>query len=146
MITLEAITRANLSSVIDLQPREDQRSFVASNVVSIAQAYVEPTWTPLAIISDGQPVGFVLLGREPETGYNWIIRFMVDQHQQGKGYGRAGLLAAIDRLRVSEGHTRTRLSYVPGNTLAERLYRSVGFEATGDIDDGEIVMELRESS
>ncbi|CAA9320321.1 MAG: hypothetical protein AVDCRST_MAG93-5714 [uncultured Chloroflexia bacterium] len=144
MVTLEPITRENLRAVVALQPRDDQSNFVAPNAISIAEVYVEPTCTPLALAADGQLVGFTLLCRETETGIDWIIRFMIDQHHQGKGYGRAGLLAVIERLRASADYQETRLSYVPGNAVAEGLYRAVGFEATGQVDHGEIIMRLVE--
>ncbi len=143
MVTLEPITRDNLRAVVKLSVGDDQDGFVATNIMSIAQAYVEPTWTPLAIVANGEPVGFVMVGRDTDTGHDWIIRLMVDRAHQGKGYGKAGLLAAIERLRATPGNTEIRLSYVPGNAQAERLYQHVGFEATGEIDDGEIVMRLR---
>jgi diamine N-acetyltransferase len=140
MITLEPITRDNLRAVLRLTPRDDQENFVASNAVSVAQVYVEPDWTPLAIAADGEPVGFVLYGRDHDTGVDWIIRFMIDQHHQGKGYGRAGLRAVLERLRALPDHKETRLSYVPGNAVAEGLYRAMGFVPTGEIDDGEVIM------
>lgn len=31
------------------------------------------------------------------------------------------------------------LSVVPGNARAIRLYEGMGFEATGDVDDGEVL-------
>lgn len=142
MIRLEPITRENLRAVTALQTRDDQNAYVATNAFSIAQVYVEPQWLPLAIYHSGQPVGFVLLGRETDTGYDWIIRIMIDQHHQGKGNGRAALLAAIERLRASPDHRETRLSFVHGNAVAEKLYRTAGFQPTGEIDDGEIVMRL----
>jgi diamine N-acetyltransferase len=135
---------AHLRAVVALQPRDDQANFVAPNAISIAEVYVEPTCTPLALVGDGQLVGFTLLCRDTETGIDWIIRFMIDQHRQGKGYGRAGLLAVIERLRASADYRETRLSYVPGNAVAEGLYRAVGFEATGDVDHGEFIMRLVE--
>jgi hypothetical protein len=32
------------------------------------------------------------------------------------------------------------LSFVPENTGAEKLYKSVGFERTGELNEGEVVM------
>lgn len=42
-IQLRKINRDNLFECIGLSTSEDQKHFVATNVVSIAQAYVEPT-------------------------------------------------------------------------------------------------------
>ena len=53
MVTLEPNTRENLRAVVALQPRYDQSNFVAPNAISIAEVYVEPTCTPLALVVDG---------------------------------------------------------------------------------------------
>jgi len=143
MVTLEPITSDNLNAICNLRVRDDQQGFVAPNVRSIAQAYVDPDVTPLGVFADGEPVGFVMIGREKETGRDWVIRLMVDATQQGKGYGRAALEAAVARLREGPGASDIYLSYVPGNEHAERLYQVVGFESTGEIEDEEIVMRLR---
>jgi len=142
-ISLQPITRDNLEACINLSPREEQKSFVAPNIYSIAQAYVEPTWTPLAIYVNDTPVGFMMYGREVETGRDWIIRLMIDRQYQGRGYGRAATEAVIERIIQQPGYTELLVSYVPENTGAERLYQSLGFVATGEIEDGEIVVRLQ---
>jgi diamine N-acetyltransferase len=48
----------------------------------------------------------------------------------------------IANARESKEYDALQLSYVPGNDLAEHVYRKVGFKATGIIDDGEIVMRM----
>ena len=35
------------------------------------------------------------------------------------------------------------LSYEPENNVAKELYKSFGFEETGDMDEGEIIATLR---
>ena len=35
------------------------------------------------------------------------------------------------------------LSYVPGEGSPEGFYRGLGFEPTGEVDEGEVVMRLR---
>ena len=141
-ITLKPITNENLRPVIKLKVADDQNNFVAPNVQSIAQAYVNPTWQPLAIYADADLVGFTLLGRDADTGFDWIIRFMIGTEHQGKGHGKAALLAVIHHLKAQPDNTHILLSYVPGNAIAEGLYRAVGFAPTGEVDEGEIVMQL----
>ena len=48
----------------------DQRSFVAPNAVSIAEAHFTPGHWMRAIYAEGQPVGFVLTFDEPSEGYS----------------------------------------------------------------------------
>ncbi len=38
---------------------------------------------------------------------------------------------------------RLRLRFIPENTQAAAFYRTLGFRNTGEVEDGEIVMELR---
>ncbi|HEY1013056.1 MAG TPA: GNAT family N-acetyltransferase [Herpetosiphonaceae bacterium] len=141
-IELIPVTEHNFRDCVKLVVADDQTDYVASNLYTLAQSYVYPSWQPRAIHADGQLVGFVATGLDSETGHQWIIRFMIGKDLQGKGYGKAALLAIIDQLKAASPESEIRLSYVPGNEVAERLYRAVGFEATGEIDDGEVVMRL----
>jgi diamine N-acetyltransferase len=138
-IQLREIRRDNLFECIGLNTNANQKEFVATNVVSIAQAYVEPTFVPLAIYNDDTMVGFVMYGRDTETGYDWIIRLMIDERYQGRGFGRAALLAALVRLQQAPDSKGIKISYTPHNQAAEHLYQQVGFRTTGEIEDGEVV-------
>jgi diamine N-acetyltransferase len=141
-ITLRAITRDNLFQCLRLSTTEEQKNFVAPNVRSIAEAYVEPSFVPLAIYADDTLVGFVMYGRDPQTGFDWVIRLMIDAQYQGKGYGRAAMHQVLARIRQQPECKEIRISYEPENTIAEQLYRSMGFEPTGEIEEGEVVARL----
>ncbi len=139
-IELRPIDEENFRPVVGLDVRPGQNTFVATNVFSIAESKVSPYLEPRAVYAEGELVGFTLYGRDPETGKYWIVRLMVDAAHQGKGYGRAAVLALIEELRAMPECSEIFLSLVPGNEAAEGLYQSVGFERTGEIADGEIVM------
>ena len=62
---------------------------------------------------------------------------------QGKGYGKAALLLAIEYLKEQYNVSEVFLSFEPDNTIAERLYSSIGFQRTGEIIDNEVVMCLK---
>jgi diamine N-acetyltransferase len=143
-IQLRKITRDNLFECIKLSTADDQKEFVATNVVSIAQAYVEPAFVPLAIYADETIVGFVMYGRDNETGFDWIIRLMIDARFQGQGYGRAALEETLSILRQLPDSQGIKISYTPTNRTAERLYAQLGFRPTGEIEDGEVVAQLQE--
>ncbi len=114
----------------------------APNLYSIAEAYVEPAWTPLAIVAGEELVGFAMFGLDHETDRWRLMRFMIGAQQQGKGYGGAALRALIDLMGERHGCRETYLGYVPGNDVAERLCARVGFAPTGEIGHGEIVARL----
>jgi diamine N-acetyltransferase len=143
-ITLRPITPDNWRDCIRLQTHEQQQGFVAPNVYSLAQAYVFAEDTPLAIYADETLVGFLMYALDPDDNKYWLFRFMIDREQQGKGYGRKACEAYIDLMRTQPDCDAIWLSISAANTVAEQLYRSLGFVPTGVIqDDGEIELCLR---
>jgi diamine N-acetyltransferase len=141
-ITLRPITQDNWRACLQLSTTEAQRRFVASVVHSLAQAYAEPWWTPLAIYADEIPVGFVMYRQLPGTDIAWIQRIMIDARCQHKGYGQMAMEAVISRIRQHDSRREIRLSYHPDNTVAAHLYERLGFRPTGDLQAGEIVVRL----
>ncbi|WP_282940038.1 GNAT family N-acetyltransferase [Paenibacillus sp. RC67] len=133
-IQLKAITSDNWQQCVRLSVHQEQERFVAPNVYSILQSKFESDKIPLAVYSDDTPVGFVMYGCDPEDGCYWIIRLMIDKKQQGKGYGRAALLQAIELIRAQPDCSQDiKISYKPENAGAERLYESLGFHKTGEM-------------
>lgn len=141
-VDLRAVTRETLDRCIRLRVAPEQQDFVASNLYSLAESAVMPDTWPLAVYDGDEMVGFVMYSREPETGRYWILRLMIDVAHQGRGFGRATLMAAIALIRERHACREVILSIDDGNQVAERLYESVGFRRTGEIDSGEVVMRL----
>jgi diamine N-acetyltransferase len=141
-LRLQPVTWENFSAVIALTVTPDQAEFVAPNVRSIAEAYLEPTWTPLAIYAGDELVGFALFGRDDETGRWWLMRYMIDAKHQGKGYGTAALPVLIDLMVDRHDCGEIYLDYSPGNDVAERLYARVGFAPTSESEEGKIMARL----
>jgi diamine N-acetyltransferase len=67
----------------------------------------------------------------------------VDQQYQGRGYGRAAMEEIIRQLRDRSDRQEIFTSYEPDNHVAAKLYRSLGFEDTGRVENGELVVCLR---
>jgi diamine N-acetyltransferase len=139
---LQPVTWANFSAVVALTVTPEQEDFVSANLYSIAEAYLEPTWTPLAIYAGDDLVGFAMFGRDDETGRWWIMRIMIDPQHQGKGYGTAALRLLIDLMVARHGCDEIFLGYAPANDVAGRLYARMGFVPTGEIMGSEIVAQL----
>jgi diamine N-acetyltransferase len=142
-VCLRPITRNNLWAVLDLKRHPGQEHFVADNAVSIANASVEPTFVPLAVYAGDEVVGFAMYGQHLETGAWWVIRLMIDRAQQGNGYGRAAMEAVIAMMAERVGCAEIVTSFVPANSVAAALYASLGFQPTGEIEDGEPLVRLR---
>ncbi|HEX2204515.1 MAG TPA: GNAT family N-acetyltransferase [Longimicrobium sp.] len=143
-VTLREVTRENWRACVRLTVDEAQADFVAPNVYSLAESKFEPAAVPLAVYAGETMVGFVMYALEGTDG--WIWRLMVDRAHQGKGYGRAAMEEVIRRLRALPGVRRIRTSFVPANAHAAALYRALGFHETGEVEQGEVVVELREDA
>ena len=154
MIELRPVTVHNWQALVRLKVREDQKGFVASNLYSIAQAQFgeefEGHWDlyPFGIyVGDDEPVGFVMYGFNFQyPAYEaFIIRLMVADEQQGKGYGRAGMEKVLEIFRNDERIHTVGISYEPHNEVARKLYASLGFVETGRIveEETEAVLKLK---
>ena len=159
MITIKKINSNNVWKIIKLEVNDDQKSFVATNVESIIQAYTTISSggvaLPFGIYQDEVPVGFLMIGYggipnddNPAiaNGNYCLWRFMIDKKYQRKGYGKIALQLALDFIKTFPvGKAKyCYLSYEPENTIAAKLYHSFGFKETGEYDGDEIIsiMEL----
>lgn len=148
-ILLKDVNRDNWYDCIKLKVAEHQKEFVASNSFSLVQSKYEPGCIPLCIYDDGTMIGFVMFAvdREEEDENSketfWICRFMIDEKYQGKGYGKASMRKIIDYAKSNFNFNEIYISEVPENAAAKGLYKSLGFEFTGEVADGEEVMVLK---
>jgi diamine N-acetyltransferase len=141
-VSLREITPENFKECLELKVADDQVLFVAPNVKSIAISKVFPACLPFAVYADDQMVGFVMYGFDAKDGRFYLERLMIDEKFQGRGYGKAATLEVIERLKQNDDCKEIYLSIYSENTNAEKLYTSIGFERTGEISQGEIVMRL----
>ena len=164
MLHLEKITPANVWDVIDLKVKKHQKSFVASNDISIVQAYsaigTKCVAMPFAICNEKRPVGFLMIGFNEAVLYDYddevdapeilknnysIWRFMIDKRYQGRGYGKEAMQLALDYVRTFPCGKADycSLSYEPENDVAAKLYHSFGFKENGEMDGDEIVAVIK---
>ncbi|MCL2620193.1 MAG: GNAT family N-acetyltransferase [Defluviitaleaceae bacterium] len=149
----------NMKDCIELEVSPEQAKFVAHNAVSLGQAYaVEERGlgskvAPYAIYTSGKMVGFVMYGffkHEYDDEFNegkdyysfW--RLMIDKDRQGKGYGKQAMTQIIDEIKQKPFGEAEHcyISYEPDNP-AKKMYKSFGFEETGQISDGELVARMK---
>lgn len=147
IVRLERVTRDNWRQVIMLDIADDQRRFLQTPSVlyGVAEIQFHPTYTAYAICAEDTIVGFVTYGYLPEDRTKWWIPLiLIDRRYQGKGYGRAALQAIIRNIQQAapECH-EIALNYKLDNSVAERLYLSLGFEKTNEIDErGQVTARL----
>jgi diamine N-acetyltransferase len=140
MITIAPLSPKNFEAVVALKVSEEQSSFVASNVLSIAQSKAWDYLVPGVIEKDATPIGFVLYGKDPESRRVYIVRLMIDRAYQRNGHGAAALSLLLVKLRETYACKEVHVSVVSGNLGSERLFHALGFMPTGEVDeDGEIV-------
>jgi diamine N-acetyltransferase len=148
-VHLREITDDNRDAVCALRVRRDQKRFVSSVASSLDDAAEEPEANPWyrAVYSGDEPVGFVMLswnvppGRPGVIGRYFLWRLLIDKRHQRRGVGREVLTQITDLVRA-DGGTELFTSYEPGDGEPWPFYQRFGFEPTGEIDDGEIVLRL----
>lgn len=149
MVERREITRETLAPLLKLKVRPDQEHLVAPNPVTIAQAayekpggYVWGLWdgnTAVGLLAMIHPKEYQHLeeGDDPEGAYIW--RLLIDAEQQGKGYGRGAIQAALDVAR-DWNLPRLATSVVDADDSNIGFYERMGFRRTGTFVDDEIVM------
>ena len=145
-IELRQITKDNMQQCFGLKVADDQAQYIASNEDSWNTAQEnKDVARPFAIYCDDDMVGFTMFAfdenyEDPDDRY-WLWRFMIDEGQQGKGYGTAALQVIIQYFR-DHGANNIRLSTKDTNLNALTMYRKAGFRDTGELNGEEIVLQL----
>jgi diamine N-acetyltransferase len=136
---LRDVNADNWPDVVRIEPREDQQRFVASVAFYLNLCHYGEDWRPLALYREGEPIGFAMWAFDTEEESYWIGGLVIGAEHQGKGYGRAAMEAMLDHLAAQPGYREAALSCDPENTVARRLYASLGFVETGERVDDELV-------
>ena len=145
---LVEINKDNWLKTVLLTTNEDGKGtvvekFVASNALSITRSVYETGWTIKGIEAEDKLIGFAMYGFDEETANYWICRFMIDHKSQGKGYGRKAVELVLNEMKQVDGCSSIYLSTEPENEIAIKLYESLGFEKTGNINEGEAEFVLK---
>jgi len=149
-VTLRPVDQANRSAVEALQVSPAQHDYVAGVSESIVEAAETPQAMPWyrAIYAGDEPVGFVMIsdnippGDPQLLGPYFLWRLLVDQKQQGHGYGAAAVQLVVEYLRDRPGATELLTSVVPGPGCPIGFYLRQGFYPTGQVFGGELVLTL----
>jgi diamine N-acetyltransferase len=152
---LRKISPGRLAACLALSLPEQQRPWVASNVYSLAQACTDPCLHPRGIYDldewmhaphkEPNMKGFVMY--EVRDGAGFIMRLMIDQASQRKGYGRAAMVEVVRVLRLTPEVRSIATSHHKDNTPAANLYASLGFRpwessASGPASERFLVLDI----
>lgn len=141
-VGLVEVDASNWRDVAAVTPKPGQERFVASTTYYLCLAHYGGDWSPLAIVEDGLVVGHLMWAIDEDDHSVWLGGLVVDGAAQGRGVGRSAVVALLDRFG-SDGMINAALSYSPDNDIARRIYRSLGFEETGEREDDEVVARIR---
>jgi diamine N-acetyltransferase len=151
VIHFERITARTVRQICKLSETltPQQRTMVAENALSIAQAHFSESAWVRAIYADDTPIGFLMLhiGSDYADGIDcpgvFLWRFMVSGPHQGKGYGREAIDLLVEHLRA-QGVPELYTSYRGVEGGPEGFYTKLGFVPTGGRygDEIEVVYRL----
>jgi diamine N-acetyltransferase len=150
-ISLREITDANRREIELLGVSSEQARYVAGVAESLAEAAATPAARPWyrAVYAGREPVGFVMIsdgipGGQPEyLGPYYLWRLLIDAHRQGSGFGTAALDLVVGYVRTRPNAQALLTSAVPGPASPVGFYLRYGFARTGQVFDGEDVLELQ---
>ena len=145
MVELKAITEDNFIDAFNLRLAPGQERFVSHPIRSLAQAYVyRDQCQPFGIYADGKMVGYVMVIYDYDVPEYDVWHMMIDESEQGRGYGGEALDRVIDYIRTKPfgDSNRVALTCNKENPVARRLYESKGFSATGVEDEDEVELVL----
>lgn len=158
MLKLEAVNEENIWDILNLDVFAEQQEFVASNAVSLSEAYlvlkdrIDAQVFPFGIYDSNTLIGFLMIGYGKcwqdapdlaDKNYN-LWRLMIDKKFQQNGYGKKAVELAIQFVKQFPCGSANHfwLSYEPENQVAQSLYSSCGFYETGELDHDELIAVL----
>ena len=131
MVRLEEVNAENINDMRYLSIDDNQKKFLMEGpLFFIAESKFYPNRIPMAIYGDGRIVGFFRYGlSEDEDNKCYIIGgLMIDKRYQKKGYGKKALEIIINEIKKDKARNKIGLSVIEDNTVAIKLYKSLGFE------------------
>ncbi|MBQ7754534.1 MAG: GNAT family N-acetyltransferase [Clostridia bacterium] len=145
MIELKAITEDNFIDAFHLRLAPGQEKFVSHPIRSLAQAYVyRDQCQPFGIYAEEKMVGYVMVIYDYDVPEYDIWHMMIDEAEQGHGYGGEALDRVIEYIRTKPfgDSNRVALTCNKENPIARKLYESKGFSPTGNEDEDEIELAM----
>ncbi|WP_320939979.1 GNAT family N-acetyltransferase [Lysinibacillus capsici] len=131
-IYLKPIDKSNWEEAIRLSVKEEQQTFIASNLYSIAEVQFLDNFYAKGIYLDNKMIGFTMFGIDPDDNNYWIYRLMIDEEFQGKGLGKQAIHQVIEEIRRNNtaNVSLIMIGYDPENLTAKFVYKKVGFIET----------------
>ncbi|SFJ21316.1 diamine N-acetyltransferase [Terrisporobacter glycolicus] len=126
-INFKDIDKLNYNTCINLKVGDHQKDYVASNAISLVQAFYEEELYPIGIYNDEEMVGFILYDYDKELEGWSFSRFMIDINHQNKGYGSKALEKFLEFFHKKYEEENLYTSVEIDNEVAIKLYEKYGF-------------------
>ncbi len=153
-LEFRGINKDNFYDVCMLDVNDEDKEFVASNKMSLAEAYLFKTMgayvLPIAIYRNRVPIGFTMITKgnigdniKGEYINNYcILRMMIEAKHQNKGLGKLALKQLIEIIKsISVNETFIWVSTEEKNAKAIHVYEENGFKKTKDYCGEEIILK-----
>jgi len=149
-VSLREITPANRAAVEALATTEEQAEYVTGVAESLVEAAETPDACPWyrAVYLADQPVGFVMISdgiKVANPGYlgpYFLWRLLIDRRYQSRGIGSTALALVVEHVRTRKDARVLLTSVGRGPASPIAFYLRQGFRATGEVHQGELVLEL----
>ena len=138
MVKLFDVDEQNWLDVISLGVTEEQKKFLAEPIGIVARGYVYRACNAkvCGICNGGHVIGVALVrNMDEEPACYELQQFMIDQRFQNKGYGTEALRLILSVLSKERKYSRVEVCVNKDDAAALWVYKKVGFEDTGYIDE-----------
>jgi diamine N-acetyltransferase len=149
-VSLREISPANRAAIEALTVTAEQAEYVEGVAASLVEAAETPDARPWyrAVYLDDTPVGFVMISdgiavtNRDYLGPYYLWRLLIDRRHQRRGLGSAALDLVVEHVRTRADARVLITSVVEGPHSPLGFYLRRGFEPTGAVHQGELVLEL----
>lgn len=128
-------------AVVECKLDPEQEEYVNPAGFSIGRAYLAPRDNVPCVIckNDGERIGYIIFGKwlGEGSGFNWS--YCIDRKFQGLGYGKAAARLAVKILKTVDPQRPIKLSTETFNMKAQKLYCSIGFVKSEELDGDDLV-------
>ena len=148
MVSLRPFSDSNRQAIEALRVSPGQEQFVSSVVDSLREAAEHPDARALywAVYAEDRPVGFVMIAdevRSPPYIPQYLWKLLIDERYQRQGFGTATLDLIVEYFRGRPGAEVLNTSARQGDGSPVTFYERYGFERTGEVRFGEVLLQLK---
>lgn len=128
----------------ECQLTEEQKEMVSPLWFIIGRAYLnKDNYFPCIIYTlNDKPIGFISFSSWLGNGEAYSWSYFIDLKYQGKGYGKSAAELAIKILKKAAPYKTIKLATEKNNTKAHKLYMSLGFYKSSEMDGEDLVFVL----